>query len=295
MVDLDLLVFKAVAERSSFSEAAKILHMTQPAVSFHIQALEDNLGVKLFQRRKGYVILTAAGTTLAGSVKKILKDYEEARRLVLMSTNMIKGSISLSSCPSFGEYVLPSIMGQFIKNFPNIKYTLNIETSENVMALLMQRATDIGFTDACVQSDMLIFTKLFEDELVLIVSKNKSKNTDIISLDEFLSYPLVLEVKTSPTRRELDEFIKKAAVNELNIVFEHKSIQVIKESVICGIGAAFLPKMTVMREVKSGLVKIIRVKDMSLYKSIYMATSKKKPLMPKDQEFIKFIKNHKFN
>ncbi|WP_073341848.1 selenium metabolism-associated LysR family transcriptional regulator [Caldanaerobius fijiensis] len=290
MMDLDLLIFKAVADKGSFSSAAKELHMTQPAVSFHIQALEESLGAKLFDRSNKRVILTAAGRAFYAHAKKILSEYEEARKAVLETTGLISGTLSLSASLTIGEYMAPGLIGKFIQKYPDVKFLLQIENTEKTAKMVLDKSIDIGLVEGPVEEKALDVIKLYDDELVVIFPKKKNEERDLITIDDFLRYPLIMRERGSGTRRVFEDVLKSHGINpeSLDITLELGSNQAIKEAVIAGLGISVLSKIAITRECKYGLLNFSRIKDLSFFRTFNIIINKNKILLPVEREFIKF-------
>src|SRR5512137_931047 len=121
MEDHRLKVFCTVAETKSFSKTSEIIHLTQPAVSLQIQALEELYETKLFDRSGSVISLTPSGEILYRYAKEILALYAEAEKEIGKITGLIKGSINIGASTTIGNNILPTVISQFKKNHPRIK------------------------------------------------------------------------------------------------------------------------------------------------------------------------------
>ncbi len=128
MEDHKLKVFCTVAETKSFSKTSEIIHLTQPAVSLQIQALEEIYETKLFDRSSGTINLTPSGEVLYRYAKEILALYAKAEKDIGKITGLIKGSIKIGTGTTVGNYILPSVIVDFKKTHPKIKIHVSSET-----------------------------------------------------------------------------------------------------------------------------------------------------------------------
>lgn len=265
--------------------------MTQPAVSFHIQALEESLGAKLFDRSNKRVILTAAGRAFYTHTKKILNEYEEARKAVLEATGLISGTLSLSASVTIGEYMAPGLIGKFIQKYPDVKFLLQIENMEKTAKMVLDRSVDIGLVEGPVEEKALDIIKFYDDELVVIFPKRKNEERDLITIEDFLRYPLIMRERGSGTRRVFEDVLKNHGINPelLDIALELGSDQAIKEAVIAGLGISVLSKIAIARECKYGLLNFSRIKDLAFFRTFNIIINKNKILMPVEREFINFV------
>ena len=136
MEDHKLKVFCTVAETKSFSKASEIIHLTQPAVSLQIQALEELYETKLFDRSSNMVSLTSAGEVLYRYAKEILALYAAAEKNIGELTGLVKGSISVGASSTIGNYLLPSVVADFRRTHPKIKIHLFVVNTKRVIDLL---------------------------------------------------------------------------------------------------------------------------------------------------------------
>lgn len=126
MEDHKLKVFCTVAETKSFSKTSEIIHLTQPAVSLQIQALEELYETKLFDRSSGSITLTPAGEILYKYAKQILALYAESAKEISKITGLIKGCVKIGAGTTVGNYILPAVAVDFKKRHPKIRVSVSI-------------------------------------------------------------------------------------------------------------------------------------------------------------------------
>ncbi|WP_425446357.1 LysR substrate-binding domain-containing protein [Dethiothermospora halolimnae] len=287
-----LKAFYTTVKSNSISKAAKKLHLTQPGLSMQIQSLERELQVSLLNRSNRGVELTEAGKIVFNYSDTILslKDNLE-RDLENLKTN--KRQLSIGACKAIGEYALPCSIYVYKQDNENVDINLQISNTKDVIQNLINRTVNIGIIHSNVESPQLNIQKITSDNLVLVTSLPLVK--DKISISELINLPLIFREKGSGTRYTIEEDLNKHGIssNDLNIVYELNSMEAIKSSVIAGKGMAFIPEMSVKRELYNGTLKEIVIEELQIVSDFSVAYMKNTELSPCERDFIKFIKSSK--
>jgi len=247
-MDQHLLVFVTVAEKKNFSRAAEELHMTQPAVSQYIQALENQIGVKLLDRTNKYVRLNKAGEIVYYHAKEILSQYTKMKRLIDDLTNQPSGEMNIGASYTFGEYVLPSIISVLRNRFPRITPTITIANSKEISELVANQQLDIGIIESKYQRKGILIEPFATDFMYVYVSPNHplaKKGT--VAKDDLQNVTWIIREEGSGTREATEMLWYYLDMKETNKM-EFGSTQVIKESVEAGLGVTFLSKWAVQKE-----------------------------------------------
>jgi DNA-binding transcriptional LysR family regulator len=263
------VAFKMVAECKSFSKAAKQLHLSQPAISVKIQALEELYGTKLFDRVK-QTNLTESGKLLYEYVVQCLKLHEATLNAIYETIGSGRKNLRLGATLTIGEYILPKYISQFIKNYPNVKCHLEIGSSAKIAEMLLADELDLGLLESPISHPQLQREDFIQDELVLVVPPNHRwahrkflKPKDILQ-ERFILLDLNLKLASL-----LEKKLKEKGINEkIEVVMEVDSIQTIKEATLAGLGIAVIPACTVQRELKLGFLKTIKVSGWSLKRDL---------------------------
>ncbi|PIP39606.1 hypothetical protein CO110_08135 [Candidatus Desantisbacteria bacterium CG_4_9_14_3_um_filter_40_11] len=174
MDDFTLRVFHKISQLKSFSKVADELYITQSAVSRQIKNLEDKLVVKLCLREKEGISLTEEGKILLGYVEKILVLYEKARKDIDHFRHTSLNKIIVGASTALGEYVLPRIISSFNKRHPEADIYLRVANTGEILKQLTANAFNLALVEGMFDTPGFIVEKVFEDELVLIVSANHS-------------------------------------------------------------------------------------------------------------------------
>lgn len=290
-----LHIFYTVSEKGSFSAAAQALHMTQPAVTMQVQALEDYFGAKLFNRSTKKIILSDAGRTLLPFAVRSIELMRQTDQAMAAYTHMLEGRLLLGSSLTIGEYVLPRLLAPFGKAYPNISVMLKIMNTTQIMEEIMKHQLNFGLIEAEVRHPDMEIESVMEDELKLIVPHgHQLAGRSEVTLSEALEYPFVLREQGSGTRRVMEEQVLDRGIDlgGLQVVMELGSTGAVKSAVEAGLGITMLSPSTVRHEAALGLLKIINISDASFKRQFYAIRLKSTLLPIHAVTFLNFLRQH---
>lgn len=297
MEDHKLKVFCAVAETKSFSKASEIIHLTQPAVSLQIQALEELYETKLFDRSSTTITLTPAGEILYKYAKEILSLYASAAREIGELTGLVKGSISLGASTTIGNHVLPTVLAEFRKNYPKIRVRLFVGNTRRIIELLNATTIDLGIVEGDVTRQKLKVEKLLQDELVVIVSPQHpwAKKKEV-SIFEVTKEPFIMREEGSGTRQIIEKYLSKhgLGINDLKVVMMLGSTEGIKGAVESGIGISIISRWAARKENRYGALKLLSIKEERLYRDFSLISLKNAIMSHAISEFLDYVKRYPF-
>ena len=291
--DIKLLVsFCKLFEKESFSEAAKELCITQPALSTHISKLEKNLGIQLVQRSTKQIEFTYAGKLFYKKAKKIIKEFNEAKSLIDNIKGIKSGTIDIGASTLPGEYILPSIIKNFKKLYPDIKINIHIKDTFTIIDEIYHGNYDFGIVGSRVNDRYLEFKEILEDE-IYFVGLNDKNIPETITLKEINTLPIIAREKGSGTFHSVT---KKINISENDIKLIAGSLQAVKNLIKEGLGCSFLSYTAIKDELKSGIFKIIEIKGVTpIIRNFYFVKKRNINLNPSSEKFyelmLKFIKN----
>ncbi|MEK7712776.1 MAG: selenium metabolism-associated LysR family transcriptional regulator [Nitrospirota bacterium] len=298
MEDHKLKVFCTVAETKSFSKASEIIHLTQPAVSLLVQAIEETYETKLFDRASNTVTLTPAGEMLYRYAKEILNLYAAAEKNIGEIIGFVKGSISVGASSTIGNYLLPGVIAAFRKTHPKIKVHLLIGNTKRVVELLNAGNIDIGLVEGDVARQKMVVDKLVADELALIVPPlhplAKKRN---VSIFEITKEPFIFREEGSGTRQVIEKYLGKYSITPQNMMISMVlgSTEAIKESVENGIGIAIVSRWAVRKEIKYGTLKPLSFKEEKMLRDFSLIFQKKAISSHAVDEFLSYLKAYPFD
>jgi len=260
MADRRLQVFHAVAKHLSFTKAAEMLFMTQPAVTFQVKQLEEHLNTRLFDRAQGRIALTPAGQIAFEYAERILGLSEELDRRLKEMSGQASGPLLIGASMTIGEYVLPQLIGKFKARFPAVVPTLFVGNSEAVQDRVAERTLDLGFIEGDSHLSSLNSEVCCEDELQVVCAPSHPLAGESVALPAALAqHPYINREPGSGTRAVIDHYLQKAGVSpdSLNIVVELGSPEAIKGLAATGMGFAIMSRVIVEKELQLGqLVQI---------------------------------------
>ena len=263
MADRRLQVFRAVARQLSFTKAAEILYLTQPAVTFQIKQLEEHLNTRLFDRRHGRLALTQAGELALEYAERILGLAAEMDIRLGEMTAEVGGSLLVGASRTIGEFMLPGILGEFKLRYPDVMPHVVVANSEQIETRVAEHSLDIGLIDAPSHRPNLQNEICGDDELQVICSPTfPLAKFEELTARQLLGHPYVSREPGSGTRQSTDAFLREQGVGaeSLNLVMELGSPAAIAGVVETGLGFAIASRAAVASDRRSGRLLAIPLK-----------------------------------
>ncbi len=269
MQDFRLKVFRTVAEKLNFTSAAEALFLTQPAVTLQIKTLEEDLGMKLFDRSHGKVRLTEAGELLVGYAKQIADLYHEAETALGSLIGEDRGRLAIGASTTIAQYILPPLISNFLSKNPKIEFSMISANTENIVKALDTNEINLGLVEGPTGRINLKAEPFLEDEIVVIAAANHEwalHDNLIIDVDQLAKIPLIFRERGSGTRQVVENALKKGGLKlaELNIVMELDSTEAIKSVVEANLGIGFVSRFGLTREIELKTLKIIKINNLEI-------------------------------
>lgn len=293
MEDHKLRVFCAVAETKSFSKASELIHLTQPAVSLQIQAMEELYETRLFDRSGNSINLTPAGEILYKRAKEILALYAEAQHNISEITGAIKGSLSIGASSTIGNYLLPHIIAAFKKKVPQVNISLVVNNTKVITERLNAGEIDIALVEGDVSKQRFSVETLLSDELVVIMSPAHPwadrRNVPAIELTK---EPIIMREEGSGTRQIILKHLEEHGIklDQLKIALVMGSTEAIKGAVEEGLGVSIVSGWAARKNLKQGLIKTITFKDLKFHRNFSIISPKRNYSTHTAKEFLNFLR-----
>ncbi len=245
----DLHAFVSVSEHGSFSLAAEALHLTQPAVSKRIAALEQTLGTQLFDRVGRTITPTEAGRALLHHAQRILGEVEDSRRAIANLEHSVKGQLKLATSHHIGLHRLPRVLKQFIQQYPEVQLDLSFMDSEQACRAVEQGAQELSLITLPPQtSTQLELIEVWTDRLVLTVSPSHPLAREAtINAEVLARHPAILPARGTYTRELIDQ---QLGLPDINTQLETHYLETIKMMVEVGMGWSLWPDNMIDDELK---------------------------------------------
>lgn len=298
MVDLlRIETFLHVAENLSFSEAARVLHLTQPTVSHHIKKLETELGVSLFERRGSAVRLTEAGRLLLPWARRMMRDTIEMQEMMESIQKGIAGNLRIACSTTAGKYILPQLAARFSKRNPKIFVNILRCTAGHLVENMLQGEADLGVISYEIQDPELELQEFFQDYISVIVPTDHPFVTkSSVRPEELVGEPIIMREETSGTRRvALSELAKHdISLEDLSVFMQVGNAEAIVRTVAAGYGISFVSKLAMSCPLERGHVVNVPVEGLNLSRKIYMVR-KRLPEPHRSQEAFWSFVHHQSN
>jgi len=274
LIDLmQLRVFVYVAERLSFSQAAKELHVTQPTVSHHIKALEQELDRKLFDRGGGSLRLTEAGRFLLPWARRLVREAYELQGMMASIHERIVGHLRIACSTTTGKYILPQFAARFHMIHPGVKVSILSCTSANVVPQLIEEDANLGVISYDVCGGILECQEFFLDHVILIAPTGNVWLSDTeIEPADLVEVPFIIREPNSGTRRVMLAELGKndISLDDMNIVLEVGNAEAIVKAVEAGFGVSFVSRLAAEWALSAGSVIEMPIMGMDLRRTIFM-------------------------
>ena len=260
--------FVRIAELGSITRASAHLQIAQPALTRHVQRLEDELHTPLFTRANRGVRLTEAGHKLFESAQRILRDVERAGDEIRAHKAHPSGKIVLGVTPTLCPVVVPELFGRMRLHYPMIELKVVHAGTIRLEEFVIDGRVDIGLLAEVSRSRLILSTRLAEEEMVL-VTKPGARPRDIVSLEELRRTPLIL----GDGLRAAMETLLAGHDFELQVDTELNDHETIRLMVQQGVGASILPHSSVYRECARGLAEAHRITAKGIFRTLALGAA----------------------
>jgi DNA-binding transcriptional LysR family regulator len=248
--------FLEIARQRNLSRAAEALHVTQPALTARLQALEADLGAPLFERSHRGMRLTEAGRAYLPYAERAIESLDSGRALVGEHARGTTGQLTIGTAPSVGAYVLPGLLARYIERFPAVRLVVRTGHSEEIAELVARGELDIGLIRD-LHHPGVVAEALYEDELHLVVPPvHEFVGLGGIDVARLADERLVLFDRTSSYYDLTREIFREAGVAPRSII-ELDNIEAAKQVVRQGLGVALLPATAIAGDVAGGVLRVI--------------------------------------
>ncbi len=244
-----LRTFLAVVEAGNYSLAAAALHMTQPAVSQQIHALEEQLGgTKLFRRVGQRMVPTHAGEELLVSARELVRLAERAEESILALRGQVAGRVAVGCTPGTGERLLPRLLALYHEQYPAVGLEMIVAPADELLDALSERRVALALVEEQQRRRGFEAAAIGGEQLVLLApSGHPLLKQEQVPPGVLREQPLALPRPGSPMRRVLEEALRRRGVivADLQPALESDSVTVLLQAVRAGLGLAFVPRSCV--------------------------------------------------
>jgi len=283
-----LQVFASVARHASFSRAAEELHLTQPAVSMQVRALERAAGLALFEHVGRKIALTAAGTALLRYANASADLLREAKETLDALKGVRIGTLSLSAV-STAKYFAPSLLAAFTHEYPGVRIRISIGNREEIVRELADNATDLVIMGRPPRELETVAEAVAPHPLAIIAAPTHPlARAKRVPLARLTGEPFLIREEGSGTRASMERVFGDRDLT-FRTAMEVTSNETIKQAVIAGMGLAFISLHTVGLELQTNKLVVLDVRGLPIVRNWYVIHREGKRLPPSAQAFRAFL------
>jgi DNA-binding transcriptional LysR family regulator len=264
MIDSKIITFINVAKLKSYTRAAELLNLTQPAVSQHIRQLEDFYGVRLINKKGRQITLTEEGELLY----KRAREFEANAVLLertLKNKQLVTKRYNIGATLTIGEFVLPGLLGGYKKLHPNIDVIMQVHNLAEVLKRVTSGELDLGIVEGPFDKRAFRYAKMKDDELILVASaQNEMSVKPMVSMDEEISGgKLILREKGSGTRLIFENKLLELgySLTDVKVYMEIGNIGAIKSLVEANLGYTVISREAVKNEIEAGTLVQVPIEN----------------------------------
>ncbi len=286
----NLKTYCDLVETKSFSKAARLNGVTQSAVSQQLKSMEIHFDMLIIDRSQKKFRLTPQGGKLHSSFKEIIRLYEKLECELQEMSNVVSGTVHLSTVNSIGLHELPNQLKAFIKKFPTVNVRVEYRRSNLVYEDVLNGSIDLGLVAFPVKRKELTIIPFSEDQLVLAINpKHELAKRKAINLKELEAMSFIGFERDIPTRQATDKLLREAGV-EVTMVMEFDNVETVKRAIEINAGIAILPASTIRNEILQNQLKEVPLRGGSFKRPLAILHRNDKILNPAMQSFIELLK-----
>ena len=286
-----LHVFLVASETLNFTQAAQQLQMTQPSVSQHIQALEEHFGQDLFARSGRTIELSDAGAALIPLAREIVYLNNRMEEMMASLKGEVQGHLIVSCSTSTGRYMLPKILANFHRLYPQVRATCQVSRRDQAIRRLVEGKVHIALVSEPPFIADIIFEKIANERIILIAPSTHSwAERGRIDLSEICESDFILPEESNDLYSLIHDKLADAGVSILQLrnLVSLGSLEAIALSVQEGLGVGFVPEIMVHRLVK-GRVKPVEVAGLNINQGVFIGRNLHRPTTAAQEAFWEMV------
>jgi len=284
-----LRILEAVVEHNSYTDAAKALFMTQPAVSMQIKQMELQIDLPLFERDGKQVSLTEAGSELLHYARNIRQQLDEAELMLEELKGLKRGKLHLTMA-STANYFAPQLIAAFHHDYPGAQVTLDVTNRSGLLASLDNNTTDMVIMGKPPKGHNVIATRFMNNPLVVIAAPSHplAKQKKVIPLRDLADEPFIVRERQSGTRIAAEKFF---AVHDMQLKagMEMNRSEAIKQAVMAELGLGIVSLHTIEMELALKRVVVLKIEDFPIMRQWHIVHRKGKRFAAIPQAFKNYV------
>nr|WP_241696928.1 LysR family transcriptional regulator [Mariprofundus sp. KV] len=285
-------ILEAVVEHNSYTDAAKALFMTQPAVSMQIKQMELQIDLPLFERDGKQVTLTEAGSELLHYARNIRQQLDEAELMLEELKGLKRGKLHLTMA-STANYFAPQLIAAFHHDYPGAQVTLDVTNRSGLLASLDNNTTDMVIMGKPPKGHNVTAIRFMDNPLVVIAAPTHplAKQKKVIPLRDLADEPFIVRERASGTRMAAEKFF---AVHEMQLKtgMEMNRSEAIKQAVMAELGLGIVSLHTIEMELALKRVVVLKIEDFPIMRQWHIVYRKGKRFAAIPEAFKNYVLEH---
>lgn len=272
-----LEIFLEVQKHANISLAAQKLYLSQSAVSMAIAELENILNVKLFDRHKKRLYTNNNGHALVSLAQNVLSTVDEIEwKFSSSDDNEVAGNLAIGATTTIASYLLPEMLNQYISEHPNVRFSLSVRNTNDIISNLTQFKIDIGLIEGICHHPELVTIPWLKDSLTVFASPTHPLATcKNITFDVLQKAKWIIR-ESGSGNRDVFEKASSDKLTNMNIILELGDNETIKQAVKTGLGIGYMSHLALKQNFERGDLVEIKVPFLKLDRSLYVISHRDK-------------------
>lgn len=288
-----LEAFCKVYELQSFSKAGEAIYLSQPTISSHIANLEEELGVRLFDRMGRTILPTEAGNVLYDRARSVFENIDEAKAAIEVLKNRVVGELRIGCSTIPSHNILPKILADFSNTYPEVCFSIHTGDSSEIIKLVSEGALPVGIVGEKPSSDDLEHIVIAQDETMIVGSANASWLPDVkevVSMDTLAKLPWIIREKGSATRKKFEDSLGSIgrSFESLNVRCRVEGTCESLAHAVNGVGICFTSRLAAHEMIERGDLVQLNVPELEGIREFYLIYHKERHIFPALKAFVDF-------
>jgi DNA-binding transcriptional LysR family regulator len=286
-----LEAFCKVYDLKSFSKAGQELFLSQPTISAHVSSLEQDLGVRLFDRLGRVVLPTPAGEILYRHAQEAFASLATARAEIEYLQDRVAGDLIVAGSTIPAHYLLPQLLSRFARKYPEVKIQLRVGDSRSVARQVSRGELLVGVVGAQEDFPDLVYERVLEDDLVIVAAPDMCPAGGHLLPEDLASHSWVMREVGSGTRKAFEQGVSAMGVElrTLSVAVTVESTQAVLQCVLAGLGLSCTSRLAAGSLLDRGELVEVKTPGLSLPRAFYSVHHERRHTFPVVHHFLQYL------
>ncbi|WP_249869194.1 LysR family transcriptional regulator [Oceanobacillus saliphilus] len=286
MNEKDWQILKTIDEEKNITRSAERLYISQPALTYRINQIENELNIKIFSRSNKGIFITEEGIHVVKYAEKMLLHFQKLKDNLMNLKDMTSGELRIGVSSNFAQYELPNILKNFLTDFPNVQVKLMTDWSNKIMNLFLNEEIHVAIVRGeCTWKGPKIF---INQDPISLISKQQ------IPIDSLPNHPMI-SYKTEPALKNIiDTWWREHFQTPPLISMEVDKLETCKEMVLKGLGFGVVPNYVVKHHKNNlSIQPLTSIKNKPIVRDLWLYYRKESLELSTVKAFIDFMEEAK--